>query len=249
MQSKHNHCCGGRCCKCCPTRPDLPAQLRLAAAAITSTNRRDLRLWLKDGLFTRLLHILRTLHKLSLSPSEATDVCTATAAVLVNILYVATDDKSDLPRSTTLESLTSQISAPDILAAVVQLGMLGPAAAERLTPGKEVHIQHVHSVRILGTPSRGSWPKGPPQFWTPIRVCGHLLTAMFATDAITVNGETDLLERIGDVVRPAVDTGCTATCWRLPWRTLAVRPLLPVTRMGACVDRVLALQPLQLAGC
>jgi hypothetical protein len=189
-----------------PSHPELPAKLRLAAAAITASNHNTLRIWLQGGLFTHLLRILRSLPALKLSPADATDVCAATTAVLVNIIFVARDHTSCLPGSATLEQITYNIASLDVLAAVVKHGMLGPAAVERLQPGREIHVEHIKDYRKFGTPSNGSWPQGPPQFWTPLRICGHLLVAIFMQDMV-VNGATDFLEKISKTLLPAANTG------------------------------------------
>jgi hypothetical protein len=189
-----------------PSHPDLPAKLRLAAAAITASNHNTLRVWLQGGLFTHLLHILGSLPALKLSPADATDVCAATTAVLVNIIFVARDHVSCLPGSATLEQVTNAIGSLDVLAAVVKYGMMGPAAVERLQPGREIHVEHIKQWRTRGTPSNGSWPQGPTQFWTPLRICGHLLLAVSMQHMVDSWGMSNFYERISKTVLPAVNT-------------------------------------------
>jgi hypothetical protein len=168
-----------------PSHPDLPAKLHLAAAAITASNHNDLLLWLQGGLATHLLHILRSLPSLHLAPAEAACTCAATAAALCNVVHAAKSLGCELPAPMTLQALASQlIRSKEILTAVVQSGMLGPAARQPLPAGCEVHVQSARdnfALRAATGADAGGGPSG--QFWTPLRICGYLLEMALQADA------------------------------------------------------------------
>jgi hypothetical protein len=160
-----------------PGHPDLPAKLRLAASAVTIHKRGDLPLWLQGGLVTHLLNILRALPTIALDPAEAADICAAAAAVLFNVIRVARacGAMPGLQSSTPHKSIASQVASPAVLSAVVQYGMLGPAAQEPLPPGREVpHIELIRSRLPTAPAVRHSHP-----LWTPLRLCGSLIVEIF----------------------------------------------------------------------
>jgi hypothetical protein len=188
-----------------PSHPDLASKLRFTAAAITERKQRDLRRWLEGGLTTHVLAILRSLPTLNLGPSEAAETCAACAAVLHNILQLlrpkdlgpgATPSRGPYP------SLGNEASALEVLEAVVQFGMLPPAALEPLAPGRLIHIES----NLELTPATA--PKAPSErpFWTPLRICSYLLAAALSVDPEGCAGRfNSIAPRINPAVGQLVD--------------------------------------------
>jgi hypothetical protein len=162
--------------------PNLAAQLRLAANAISSGHHHDLPRWLQDGLVKHALRILRALPTLHLGCDEATDTCAAAAAVLCYVVQLARHEKVVLPGAATLESLTAQLASADVVSAVVQFGMLSPAALTPLPPG---HLGHVCDLLPEAFDASGQTRTHSEHFWTPLRVGGYFLAHVLAS--YTVN--------------------------------------------------------------
>jgi hypothetical protein len=161
-----------------PGHPDLPAKLRFAASSLTARNCCDLPRWIQGGLLTHLLNILRALQTINLGSAEAADICAAAAVTLCNMLILARSTKSELAGSTTPDSIAAQVACPDVLAAVVQYGMLGLAAQEPLPPGRDVpHIEitatYTPAARALAPTAQAA--RRSKQLWTPLRLCGFLI--------------------------------------------------------------------------
>jgi hypothetical protein len=167
-----------------PSSPDLAAALRAAAAAVSKTKRRDLRLWLEGGLFTHLLGILQALPTLGLSPSLAAELCAAAAAGVCNIIDCALIGDMTLPPGVTARSLMQQAARPDVTAAVVHSGVVHIAAAGQLPPGREPYL--ACKADVLAVPQRpgdeefrgGSFSR---LFNTPRTACLKLLTMTVPT--------------------------------------------------------------------
>jgi hypothetical protein len=160
-----------------PGHPDLPAKLRFAASAITAQKHRDLPLWLQGGLLTHLFNILTSLQRMGLDPAEAADICAATAATLCNIIRVARICESELLSGSAAQTaIEAQVAAPDILSALVQHGMLGPAAQEPLPPGRDVpHIDNMPTCLPAALGAAAQAVRHSKQLWTPLRLCAFLL--------------------------------------------------------------------------
>jgi hypothetical protein len=137
---------------------------------------------LEEDLFTHLLHLLRALPTLGLSPDIATDTCAAASAVLANICIVTRQHSAP-----SLGLLTAQILTVDVVAAIVQYGMLSPTSTQQPLP--PIHVEGWTDISGLvqatadsaGTRERHQM-HGVAQFWTPLRVCGFLLS-MAITEA------------------------------------------------------------------
>jgi hypothetical protein len=163
-----------------PAHPDLPAKLRVAASAITTHKHRDLPRWLQGGLLTHLLNILRAIPTSHLDPSEAADICAAAAAALCNIAFRARCGDPAHLGGTTKHQVAAQVASPDVLSAVVQYGMLGPAAQQPLLLGREVpHIERMptyftHGLGHVGAAASQA-ARRSKQLWTPLRLCGFLI--------------------------------------------------------------------------
>jgi hypothetical protein len=153
-----------------PRHPDLVAQLRVAAAAISKQNSRKAQAWLEGGLFNHLLDILRALPSLSLGPTDAAEICAGAAAGIGNILHVAAYDPAvELATRTTLEQMMLAARSRDVLTALIHHGILAPAAAEQLPPGHEVHVEADSDDGSVNATLEGG-------FWTPLRICAFTLS-------------------------------------------------------------------------
>jgi hypothetical protein len=197
-----------------PSHPDLVPKLRFAASTINLKNVRDLHLWLKGGLFAHLLRILEALPTLKLSPTNAADVCAPTVAVLCNVLQLSFSKAANLPPAVTPQSLVAAAGALDVLAPVVQFGMLGAAAQEPLA-GPKVHIENLEQLLELYKPrvdtGQLASPCGrKPPVRTPLHVCGYLLMLALMLDLQVAGKEgafEDAVKRMSPAVGPLVDTG------------------------------------------
>jgi hypothetical protein len=123
-----------------PSHPDLAANLRAAAAAITRKKRHELRLWLEGGLFTHLLDILRGLPAQGLPPNQAADICAAAAACVCNVVHCSQIGDMALPPRVTPGSLLDEADCVELLASVVHCGVVNTAAAGQLPAGQEASM-------------------------------------------------------------------------------------------------------------
>jgi hypothetical protein len=105
----------------------LAAKLRFVAAAVTRQKRAEFAEWLDDGVFERLLDILRRLPDLGLSDNEAAEVCAAAAAGISNVIqgaavFRSTDQlqASVIPPPDTLRKAASCVH---VLRALVRYGL------------------------------------------------------------------------------------------------------------------------------
>jgi hypothetical protein len=183
-----------------PTHPDLQAKLCFASSCITADKRHNLPRWLQRGLFTHLLRILRALPTLHLSPKVAANTCAAAAAALCNVIRVALQSPTfNLTPAITVPSLLEEATSRDIVAAVVQFGMLGASALEPLPAA--VHVEHAGKVPLFPVAPAESGP------WTPLRVCGCLLVALM--EGCSFQNSADLaagMLSFADMLSPLVDT-------------------------------------------
>jgi hypothetical protein len=207
-----------------PSHPDLQPNLRVAAAAITSTKHRDLPLWLQGGLLTHAVHILEEVRYLRLSPTDAARTCAAAAAVLNNIIHVALRDDlgTPLPPPFTLGSILGKVRCPVGLQRMIRCGMLTPAAREPFPPGYNIHTEHAGDYALHGSVSKG--------YRTPLRVCGCLLAVVAMAGGLLQHFKEALgtirwtvgYELVdADVFRhllegAAEDFGSTPPCWLGP---------------------------------
>jgi hypothetical protein len=197
-----------------PSHPDLVPKLRFAATNINVNNVRDLHLWLKGGLFTRLLGILEALPSLQLTPAKAADVCASAVAVLSNVILLSMmQEAANLPPAATPQMLFAEAGSLDILATVARFGMTGAAALEPLA-GPRVHVQKLEQLLEYYKPRINTGqltdPSGrKPPARTPLQVCGYLIMELLMLDEAIV-GKPGALEaaanRLSPMMRPLVDT-------------------------------------------
>jgi hypothetical protein len=186
-----------------PSNPEIPTALRVAASSITYETQAALPLWLEGSLVKDLLNILKDLPPRNLGTHEAAETCAAAAAVLANIIYVA---RACMPGTTIWTSIVAQVSCPDVLEAVVQLGMVGPAALEPLPPEREVHVEpSLHSYRGVALQVQAS--RTAAQFWTPLRVCSYLLAQVLLDPATTATLVSSTPTQLQGTLAPILDTG------------------------------------------
>jgi hypothetical protein len=184
-----------------PAHPDLQAKLRFAASAIAMDKYRNLPRWLQGGLMDHLLAILRALPSLHLSPQEAASTCAAAAAALCNVVQVAfvwhfCDHQ---PPGFSMDALIEKARALDVLEAVVQYGMLDPAALQPLPTA--IHVEKYPGVVQFSVAPAGGEP------WTPFRVCGCLLVAVMEDCEYTNHCNfTAYMTHFAEVLRPLVTT-------------------------------------------
>jgi hypothetical protein len=191
-----------------PGHPGLTTQLRVAAAAITARKHKDLGRWLEGGLITHVLAILRSLATLNLHPAEACDTCAACAAVICNILRLLHTSRCQVhvPPGFTPEALAEQVLSLDVLDAVVQFGMLPPAALEPLAPGRQIHFERTPPSTPEGTSGLSNTPCYK-DFWTPLRMCSHLLAgALLEDNEVYAARFGGVAPRINSAVGRLVDT-------------------------------------------
>jgi hypothetical protein len=184
-----------------PAHPDLQAKLRFAASAVAMDKYHNLPRWLRAGLLDHLLGILRALPTLHLSPQEAANTCAAAAAALGNVVQVALLwHYSDHPMPAfSIDSLMEKARSLDVLEAVVQFGMLGPAALQPLPAA--IHIEQYPGVVQFSVAPAGDEP------WTSLRVCGCLLVAVMEDYEFKSHCDyTACMMHFTEVLRPLVDT-------------------------------------------
>jgi hypothetical protein len=136
--------------------------------------------------------IIRTLPN-GLSRPAAANTCAAAAAALANILHVARHhhEQSRAPASpdTLSASLAAQIVTMSTLQAIVEIGMLDSSASSPLPPGVTIHVE----------PAAAAGVHHGDRFWTPLRVCGHLLAQMILADD-KASGKAQQYNKIKHVV-------------------------------------------------
>jgi hypothetical protein len=200
-----------------PRHPDLPAQLRMAAAAMTSQRRHGLRLWLEGGLLDALLGIVRTLPN-GLGAREAAEVCAAAAAALGNAIALASLPGAELPAGESVNAMVAKVACCDVLLPLVCCGMLCQEAVEELPPERCVHVE-VEGIACypLVPPALEGWHdvRLSAQFWTPFRICAFTLLHHLLADEDRVTPElVPVLAALADegVFRAAVTTASTYPC-------------------------------------
>jgi hypothetical protein len=182
-----------------PTYPRLEAMLRLTTITISAKQHcGDLSLWLEGGIFTHLLNIMRALPTLGLDPDLATYACTSAAAILCNIIHLTAQHEPDLPSPFTVDYLLAEAGSLDIVTALIKHGMLAPIAVRPLPAGRDVHMEDVPGYIPYATVDAFS-----KDFWTPLRVCGHLLASVVFGSTTTTGAST----RLQSVLRFKAATG------------------------------------------
>jgi hypothetical protein len=161
-----------------PGHPQLVAKLRFVAAAITPDKHLELRAWLDGGLLPLLLDILRALPLLGLSDRDAAEACAAAAAGVSNVLAVAYARTALTPKPDPVEQvdeLRQQACSLDIFEALVTYGMLNPAAAEQLPPGREISMIVDYGNGPAALYSAAYVSQLSREFWTPWTICTFTL--------------------------------------------------------------------------
>ena len=158
-----------------PTHPDLAAKLRIAASVLNGSNfTQEVPHWVKGGVFSRLLSILRDLPA-GRSPEQAAELCAGAAACLCGVICAAlgTAEPAHLPHGVTAASLTAEACSPDVLLPLIHYGILDPAAAVQLAPGHEITM-----LPLANNPT--AIVKGDQQmsrqYWTPRHICAYVLS-------------------------------------------------------------------------
>ena len=159
-----------------------------------------------------MLHILRSLPTLSLSSEDAIDTCTAAAAALHNIFVTSNacvGSSGQHPPNAIVGAITADPCLGDILTVVVRFGMLGPAALQPLPPGRKVHMElGPHDEYPGGFAAAALNREG---FWTPLRVCGHLLQMLLSMWTKDKGGNFSEVVRQGEgALRQLVDEGISS---------------------------------------
>jgi hypothetical protein len=178
-----------------PSHPQLAAKLRFVGANVTRQPHQELRDWLDDGLFMRLMDVLRALPTLGLSDHKAAEVCAAAVAAACNIIQTSRAFKAlELPAAgspATTASLRKQASCPHVRSALVRYDILNPAAAEPLPPGHEVHMMVNLSgsvpASVFAQPSCST--RISRGYWVPWKVCAYSISERVYVADNTLNGD------------------------------------------------------------
>jgi hypothetical protein len=186
----------------------LAAKLRFVATAVTRQDNQEFAEWLGDGLFERLLDILRRLPDMALDDADAAEVCAAAAAGISNIIHEAHEFPVD-PQLLELavippaDSLRQSASCVEVLRSLVRYGLVNPAATQQLPPGHEVLMTATQGgVPTAVYAQTSCTTRTSREFWTPWRICivticdrvivggNHMLPAMAAELAPVVTPAT-----------------------------------------------------------
>jgi hypothetical protein len=190
-----------------PRQPGLISTLAYISGNITSRHHDDLHYWLQGNLFPRLLAILRALPTLTFSPAHTASICSGTAAVLCNIINVARKHSTSMPPWIRVDSMVAQASAPDILAAVVKFGMLCPSALDPAARFEyDLHLEPVAGYIPYAVAAAAAHVPSPGHnFWTHLRVSGHLLATVALGDSAEIDCSSQHLHQVQAVLSQLAD--------------------------------------------